>query len=199
MSRRSRRWLIAAVVILTGFLPVRELEFDSDPPGALVSATTACATHGAGRSAGATTSNGFLWPVQGTVVRPFGERPDGAGSDGLDIRAAEGAAVLAAQAGTVAYAGNKLPGYGNLLLITHAQGFTTVYAHNRKLLVGPGERVCQGQPVAVVGRRGALLEPVLHFQIRAGVRPIDPVVLLNQQEKAIAAPNPVRVARVAAE
>jgi murein DD-endopeptidase MepM/ murein hydrolase activator NlpD len=199
MSRRSRRWLVAAVVILTGFLPVRELDFDSDPPGALVSATAACATHGTGRSAGATKSSRFLWPVRGTVVRPFGERPDGVGSNGLDIRAAEGAAVLAAQAGTVAYAGNKLPGYGNLLLITHAQGFTTVYARNRKLLVGPGEHGCLGQPVAVVSRSDALLEPVLHFQIRAGVRPIDPVMLLQRGEDAIAAANPARMARVAAE
>ena len=132
-------------------------------------------------------------------MRPFGERPDGVGSDGLDIRAAEGAAVLAARTGIVAYAGNKLPGYGNLLLITHAQGFTTVYAHNRKLLVRPGEHVCQGQPVAVVGRSGALLEPVLHFQIRAGVRPIDPVMLLQREEDAIAAANPAPMARVAAE
>jgi murein DD-endopeptidase MepM/ murein hydrolase activator NlpD len=133
------------------------------------------------------------------VVRPFGERPDGVGNDGLDIRAAEGAAVVAAQAGTVAYAGSKLPGYGNLLLVTHARGFTTVYAHNRELLVGPGEHVCQGQPVAVVGRSGALPEPVLHFQIRAGVRPIDPAALLPRQDGAMAAGRPARVGRMAAE
>ena len=82
--------------------------------------------------------------------------------------------MRAAEAGVVAYAGSEMQGYGNMLLIEHADGYTSVYAHNRALLVGVGDVVRRGQPIATVGRSGAVTEARLHFQLRAGDRPIDP-------------------------
>ena len=120
----------------------------------------------------------YLWPVQGPIARAFGAEPSGRRSDGLDITAPEGAPVLAAEAGIVAYAGSEIQAYGNMLLIEHADGFTTVYAYNRDLLVRAGDRVRRGEVVATVGRSGGMAEPRLHFQLRAGDVPLDPTPYL---------------------
>ena len=82
--------------------------------------------------------------------------------------------MLAADAGVVAYAGSEIQGYGNMLLIGHLGGFTTVYADNRALLVHEGDIVRRGEVVATVGRSGGIADPRLHFQLRAGNTPIDP-------------------------
>jgi murein DD-endopeptidase MepM/ murein hydrolase activator NlpD len=121
----------------------------------------------------------FEWPVQGTIVHRFGETADGTWCDGLDILAAAGTTVLAAQEGLVIYAGNDLRSYGYLLLVAHAEGFITVYARNSDLLVATGDRVHQGQPIATLGRTGDSTDPVLHFQLRAGTEPLDPSRFLN--------------------
>src|SRR5262249_25476801 len=83
----------------------------------------------------------FLWPVQGKVISNFGPKKGGLNNDGINISAPEGATVIAADNGVVAYAGNELRGFGNLLLIRHADGWVTAYAHNEKLLVKRGEKV----------------------------------------------------------
>ena len=121
----------------------------------------------------------FLWPVQGDVVGKYGPTAGGTQNDGINIKAAEGTPVLAADAGTVAYAGNELRGYGNLILIKHADGWMTAYAHNSKLLVTRGQKVQRGQVIARVGATGAVTEPQLHFEVRRGSRALDPMDYLG--------------------
>ncbi len=121
----------------------------------------------------------FLWPVHGDVIGRFGPTSGGTQNDGINIKAAEGTPVLAADAGTVAYAGNELRGYGNLILIKHADGWMTAYAHNSKLLVARGQKVQRGQVIARVGATGAVSEPQLHFEVRRGSRALDPMDYLG--------------------
>ena len=135
-------------------------------------------------------ASGYLWPVQGRIARSFGAEPSGRRSDGLDISAAEGSPVSAAEAGIVAYAGSEIQGYGNMLLIEHADGFTTVYAHNRALLVHVGDMVRRGEVVATVGRSGGMADPLLHFQLRAGNTPIDPTPYLVPGTTLLASVDP---------
>jgi murein DD-endopeptidase MepM/ murein hydrolase activator NlpD len=123
----------------------------------------------------------FLWPVAGKVVGRFGPTTGGTQNDGINISAAEGTPVVAADAGTVAYAGNELRGYGNLILIKHADGWMTAYAHNSKVLVTRGQKVQRGQVIARVGATGAVTEPQLHFEVRRGSRALDPMDYLGPQ------------------
>ena len=117
----------------------------------------------------------FLWPVQGKLVSGFGPKDDGLHNDGINIAAPRGAAVRAAGDGVVAYAGNELRGYGNLLLVRHAGGWTTAYAHNQRLLVRRGDAVRRGQVIARVGSSGNVATPQSHFELRRGARAVDPV------------------------
>ena len=116
----------------------------------------------------------FLWPVHGKIIAAYGNGEGGTHNDGINIAAPEGTSVRAADAGTVAYAGNELRGYGNLVLIKHPDGWMTAYAHNSVLLVKRGEKVRRGQVIARVGATGAVGEPQLHFEIRHGTRALDP-------------------------
>ena len=117
----------------------------------------------------------FLWPVQGKLVSGFGPKDDGLHNDGINIAAPRGAAVRAAEDGVVAYAGNELRGYGNLLLVRHAGDWTTAYAHNQRLLVRRGDAVRRGQVIARVGSSGNVATPQTHFELRRGARAVDPV------------------------
>jgi murein DD-endopeptidase MepM/ murein hydrolase activator NlpD len=117
--------------------------------------------------------------VQGQVVGRYGPVAGGTQNDGLNIKAAEGTPVLAADSGTVAYVGNELRGYGNLILIKHADGWMTAYAHNAQILVTRGQKVQRGQVVARVGATGAVTEPQLHFEVRRGSRALDPMDYLG--------------------
>src|SRR5262249_29877604 len=119
-------------------------------------------------------SNHFVWPVRGEVISVFGKRASGVHNDGIHNAAEPGSSVKAADGGVVVYAGNELAGYGNLLLIRHSNGFVTAYAHNRKLLVGKGDNVRQGQAIATVGSSGDVDRPQLHFEIRRGDHAVDP-------------------------
>ncbi len=118
---------------------------------------------------------GFIWPVRGSLIASYGAGENGTHNDGINIAAPRGTIVVAAGAGTVAYAGNELRGYGNLVLIKHINGWMTAYAHNSALLVKRGEKVRRGQPIARVGTTGAVGEPQLHFEIRHGTKALDPV------------------------
>ncbi len=120
----------------------------------------------------------FLWPVRGHVISGYGTAAGGTHNDGINIAAPEGTTVVAADSGTVAYAGNELRGYGNLILIKHADGWMTAYAHNSMLLVRRGERVQRGQAIARVGATGAVNAPQLHFEVRKGTRALDPADFL---------------------
>jgi murein DD-endopeptidase MepM/ murein hydrolase activator NlpD len=118
--------------------------------------------------------DGFVWPARGKVVNGFGDKKDGTRNDGLNIAAPAGSPVVASENGIVVYADDKLPGYGNMLLIRHAGGFTTAYAHAQTLLVRVGDRVKRGQRIATVGTTGGLRTPQLHFELRTGRDAIDP-------------------------
>jgi murein DD-endopeptidase MepM/ murein hydrolase activator NlpD len=117
----------------------------------------------------------FLWPVNGKVVSNFGSQPGGRHNDGINIEARRGDTVVAAESGVVAYAGNELRGFGNLLLIKHADGFMTAYAHNDTLLVNRGQKVRKGDAIARVGSSGSVGKPQLHFEIRKGRKAVDPM------------------------
>ena len=117
---------------------------------------------------------GFLWPVKGKLVSRFGVKQKGLHNDGINIAAPRGTPVLAAENGIVAYAGNELRGFGNLLLVKHSGGWLTAYAHNERLLVKRGERVRKGQRIANVGSTGTVSTPQLHFELRKGRRAVNP-------------------------
>jgi murein DD-endopeptidase MepM/ murein hydrolase activator NlpD len=120
----------------------------------------------------------FAWPLPGKVIATFGPAGGGLHNDGINIAAALGTQVRAADNGVVAYAGNELRGFGNLLLIKHADGWTTAYAHNDKLLVQRGDTVTQGQVIATVGRTGNVDAPQLHFEVRKGTQAMNPIEFL---------------------
>ena len=116
----------------------------------------------------------FLWPVRGRIISNFGPRAGGLHNDGINIAAPKGMAILAAENGVVAYAGKELRGFGNLLLIKHAGGWTTAYAHADKVFVRRGDRVKRGQTIATIGSSGSVGRPQLHFELRQGSRALDP-------------------------
>ena len=122
---------------------------------------------------------GFLWPVKGKVVSGYGSKAKGLRNDGINIAAKRGAPVRAAENGVIAYAGNELRGFGNLLLIKHADGWITAYAHNGELLVARGKKVKKGQIIARVGSSGNVSTPQLHFELRRGKLTIDPIKVLK--------------------
>ncbi len=116
----------------------------------------------------------FLWPVKGRIVEGFGPGPDGTRNDGINIAAPRGAAIEATDGGVVAYAGNEVRGYGNLILIKHPNGFISAYAHCDVILVKAGQKVARGQVIARVGATGNVSQPQLHFELRRGKKPVDP-------------------------
>jgi murein DD-endopeptidase MepM/ murein hydrolase activator NlpD len=124
-------------------------------------------------------SSAFLWPVRGRVLAAYGSKTDGTHNDGINIGAPKGAAVQAADAGIVAYTGNELRGYGNLVLVKHANGWISAYAHCDLILVKRGEKISRGQVIARVGSTGNVGEPQLHFELRRGNRPVDPREFLS--------------------
>ncbi len=121
----------------------------------------------------------FLWPIQGRVVSGFGAKGEGLHNDGLNIAAPRGSPVRAAENGVVAYSGRELEGFGNGVLVKHADGYMTFYAHNGEILVKRGQRVSRGQTIARVGSSGNVDSPQLHFQIRKGRQALDPKRLLE--------------------
>jgi murein DD-endopeptidase MepM/ murein hydrolase activator NlpD len=125
--------------------------------------------------------NSFRWPVQGRVIAGFGTRPDGGHNDGIDVAVPQGTSVKAAENGVVAYAGNELKGYGNLVLVRHANNWVSAYANNAELLVKRGEKVRRGQVIAKAGNTGAASQPQVHFELRKGSRPVDPTKYMSNQ------------------
>ncbi|HYM30589.1 MAG TPA: peptidoglycan DD-metalloendopeptidase family protein [Candidatus Cybelea sp.] len=121
----------------------------------------------------------FAWPVRGQMISNFGTKPGGLHNDGINIAVGKGAEVRAAENGVVVYSGNELRGYGKLLLIRHADGWMTAYAHNDELLVHRGDMVRRGQVIAHAGATGNVTRPQLHFEIRHGVQAVDPVPYLS--------------------
>ncbi len=117
------------------------------------------------------------WPVDGIVTSRFGQR----GSrkhDGIDISAPEGSKILAAETGTVLYAGSDHRGYGNMIILKHDGGLVTIYAHNRENVAREGERVSRGQLIAKVGQTGRAEGPHLHFEVRQLDKAKNPLLYL---------------------
>lgn len=116
----------------------------------------------------------FLQPVNGRVISGYGPKKDGLHNDGINIAAARGAPVKAAENGVVVYAGNELKGSGNLILVRHADRYMSAYAHLDKFLIKRGQTVKRGQSIGTVGSTGAVSSPQLHFEIRRGTEAINP-------------------------
>ena len=120
----------------------------------------------------------FSWPVRGRIISSFGPKADGLHNDGINIAARAGSPVTAAENGIVVYAGNELRGFGNLLLVRHAGGWITAYAHLDRILVKKGQQVSRGQAIGTVGSSGGVSSPQLHFEIRQGTQAVDPAKFL---------------------
>lgn len=121
----------------------------------------------------------FAWPVEGRIVSGYGPKPGGRFNDGVNLKASQGQAVRAAADGVVAYAGDAIPGFGNLVLVKHAGGWVSAYGHNDALLVARGKRVRQGDVIARAGSTGAVTDPQVHFELRRGRTPVDPVRIIG--------------------
>jgi|tagenome__1003787_1003787.scaffolds.fasta_scaffold20815019_3 murein DD-endopeptidase MepM/ murein hydrolase activator NlpD len=122
-------------------------------------------------------SSAFEWPVEGRIISAFGLGSGGQRNDGINIAAELGTPIHAAAKGTVSYA-DKLKGYGNLILIQHDNGYVTAYAHAQSMMVSAGDRVDRGEVIGFAGKSGDVDKPQLHFEIRRGVKPVDPKPLL---------------------
>jgi murein DD-endopeptidase MepM/ murein hydrolase activator NlpD len=126
----------------------------------------------------------FVWPLQGETISDFGAKGTGQRNDGVNIRAPAGTPVRAAAAGEVVYAGNQVPGFGNLVLVKHADGWVTAYAHLSTTEVKMRQQVAQGATLGAVGQTGGVPEPQLHFEVRYAptpkdkARPVDPGLVL---------------------
>ena len=126
----------------------------------------------------------FVWPIRGEILSDFGPKGTGQRNDGVNIRAARGAPVRASAAGEVVYAGDQVPGFGNLVLIKHPDGWVTAYAHMSNVDVKIQQKVLQGQQIGEAGDTGGVSEPQLHFEIRYAptpaerARPVAPTLLL---------------------
>lgn len=124
----------------------------------------------------------FRWPVKGRVISTFGEKPTGMRNEGINIAVPEGTSVRAAGSGIVAYAGNELKGYGNLVLIRHDGGWVTAYAHNKELFVNRGDSVERGDVIANAGQTGSVTSPQVHFEVRKGATAVDPMKHLDTEQ-----------------
>jgi len=153
----------------------RPLDVPSLPPGVVEPAPQAVAAPSG--SVAPTAQNGKMhWPLQkgqGVLRQGFGVK-QGQRHDGIDLAAPEGTPVLAAAPGQVVYTGRQ-SGYGVIVILRHASSLVTVYAHNSAVLVKEGDRVDGGTPIARVGQSGRTTGPHLHFEVREGTTPRDPL------------------------
>jgi murein DD-endopeptidase MepM/ murein hydrolase activator NlpD len=117
----------------------------------------------------------FLWPIDGPIIARFGPLAPGKVSDGINIAAAAGTPVRATADGVVAYAGDQIGVYGGLILINHGGGWVSAYGHAERLEVQRGQAVKAGDVIALAGATGQVQVPQLHFQLRRGRVPVDPV------------------------
>lgn len=143
------------------------------PPAIPASASTAAVDDIVGAPSADGTS--FRWPVRGRIISGFGATPSGQRNDGINLAVPEGTSVKAAEAGTVIYAGNELEGYGNLVLIRHADEWVSAYAHNSEIKVKRGDKISRGQTIATAGMSGTVTSPQVHFELRKKAKPVNPL------------------------
>lgn len=115
----------------------------------------------------------FQWPATGHIIQPFSEK-----TAGIDIALKEATPIQAAEGGEVVYAGEELAGYGKMVLIRHQNGWVSAYANNSELMVKKSDRVKRGQTISMSGKSGNCSQPQLHFELRKGSIPINPVTHL---------------------
>ncbi|MFQ6777899.1 MAG: peptidoglycan DD-metalloendopeptidase family protein [Alphaproteobacteria bacterium] len=125
-------------------------------------------------------SSKFSWPVRGTVLSAYGEKANGLFNEGINIKATRGTAVMAAENGVVAYAGNEIKGMGNLVIMQHSDGWMTVYGHLDSMNVKRGSKLSVGQKLGTVGTSGKVDQAQLHFEIRKGTRSYNPTQYLKK-------------------
>lgn len=150
--------------------PVRELPEPKPEKNNHDDRNTGGGDHGSSRSG--TSSQGFQWPVHGTVTSPFG---DGRGHDGIDIDGETGDPIAAAKDGHIIGVLYDAGGYGNYIDVSHDGGFTTRYGHLSATLVREGQRVDRGDHIGKMGNTGHSTGSHLHFEIRTGGTPVDPL------------------------
>lgn len=126
----------------------------------------------------------FRWPLRGELLMGYGPQPGGQHNDGINIGAPVGTPIVAAEAGIVAYVGSDVDTLGNLVLIRHAGGWVTAYAHNDSVVVTRGMRVARGDVIGLTGATGNVDRPQLHFEIRKETEAVDPIELLGNQTAA---------------
>ncbi len=123
----------------------------------------------------------FAWPVYGPVISGYGPKKDGLHNDGINIKAPRGAPVRAAENGVVVYADDQLRGFGNLVLIRHADRWMTAYGHMDRISVQRGQEVRRGATIGTVGSTGSVSSPQLHFETRRGTDALNPELYLGRQ------------------
>ncbi len=121
----------------------------------------------------------FAWPLQGKILKGYGKQATGFQNDGINIEAAEGDAIHSAADGIIAYVGNELQGFGNLVMVKHHSGWMSAYAHCSETLVKRGDKVKRGQTLAKVGHSGSVRTPQLHFELRKKTKAVDPIIYLE--------------------
>lgn len=121
----------------------------------------------------------FDWPVNGKILARFGRQPNGETNDGISILIPEDTPIKSAEDGVVVYAGNGLKGFGNLVLVRHANNYVTVYAHAKELKVKRGDQIRRGQVIGASGRTGNVIAPQLYFEVRKRSAPVDPLRFLQ--------------------
>jgi murein DD-endopeptidase MepM/ murein hydrolase activator NlpD len=124
---------------------------------------------------------GFVWPVEGRVVKRFGPGASGERNDGIKIAVPVGTPVGSVADGVVAYAGDGIAALGGLVIVKHGGGWTSVYGHASRLLVSRGQSVKRGQAVALSGDTGFADRPEVHFELRKGRTPVDPQTQLPRR------------------
>lgn len=122
----------------------------------------------------------FMWPVKGEVIKTFGKQKSGETSDAIHIKADKGTPILAANKGEVAYAGNELKGYGNIIIIKHDNGWLSIYGYCDTINVKLKDKISKGQQIATVGQTGNINEPQLYFTVRKGRVAMDPIQYLDK-------------------
>ena len=161
--------------------PPQQAPTQPAPPQAAVplGSTPSAAAVPAAQAAAAPAPDGrFPWPVRGHVVGAYGNAPGGGHNDGINIAAPLGTPVRAIDGGTVVYSGNEVKGYGNIVLIRHANGWISAYAHLDDVSVRQGQAISPGEVIAKVGNSGGVSQPQLHFELRRGQKPVNPTEFL---------------------
>jgi murein DD-endopeptidase MepM/ murein hydrolase activator NlpD len=165
--------------------PASEVAVVRQPPGrpeaalAPVPAPVVDASASIGSLKAAEAGSTFYWPVHGQLIAGYGAKINGLQNNGINVAVPEDTPVKAADDGVVLYSGNGLKTYGNMLLVRHANGYVTVYAHAKELLVKVGDEIKRGQVIAKSGKTGDVDRPQIHFEIRKASAPVNPMPYLN--------------------